>query len=77
MLRRPRRRASVACDECAIAAGNSCSAPQDVLPAFAGSVFIEAGAINVSDVPQSGPSIGGSLRLHPAMSGHSPTAASR
>jgi hypothetical protein len=38
------------------------------LPAFAGAVVIESGAINVSNVPLSGPSHGGALRLHPAMS---------
>lgn len=64
----PRRQASVACYErTTTAVGNSCSANSMILPAFAGAVVIESGAINVSNMPLSRQSRGGSLSLHPAI----------
>jgi hypothetical protein len=39
------------------------------VPAFADTVLLESGGINVSNVPLSSPSPGGSLRLDPAISG--------
>lgn len=44
-----------------VAVGNSCSTHKMFLPAFAGIACIESGVINVSNVPLSRSSPGGSL----------------
>src|SRR5450631_3422419 len=55
-LKQGRRRAGVACDErTTVAVGRSCSTHRMVLPAFADTVLLESGGINVTNVPLSSP----------------------